>query len=453
MTVEELAARLDRLPTSRFHIMVLLVAGFALFFDTLDQVLGGFAFAAFRQEWNLGGSTLGITSAIALVGYLAGSAVVGPLADRFGRKTVLSVSLLLYSLFSASRALSGGIVSFTVLNFLTWACIAMESCVVPLYLAELWPSRLRGRFHGWMMGFFAFGIALSPVWALLLMPSVGWRWMLALTAPFALLIGLVRGVLPESPRWLLSRGRVADAERVLAGIESRVARRFGGHLPPAGDRVAPRVAVTATGRNLLGGNLLPVTSMIWLVWFVEYGVLYLLLTVLPTMLAAEGFSIVRSTQFSIVIFSGFIPGYTLSGYFLDWIDRKFWLMICFAGIAVSGTLFGYVSTPEGIMACAWFLAYFLGGGSTAIYMYTPELYPTAIRATAMGFASVWGRIGAIVQLLLFSLLAILQGRLYLFAVSDALLVIGIVAVALIGPRTRQRTLEASSTAAAVETLE
>ena len=116
------------------------------------------------------------------------------------------------------------------------------------------------------------------------------------------------------------------------------------------------------------------------------------------MLASDGFSIVRSTQFSVVIFSGFIPGYIFSGFFLDLIGRKYWLMICLTGVAVSGTLFGFADTPAGLMVCAWFSAYFLGNGSTAIYTYTPELYPTEIRATAMGFGSAWGRAGGIALL-------------------------------------------------------
>ena len=447
-TTGNLVARLDRLPPSRFHAVVLIVAALSLFFDTLDTVVTGFAFAAFRTEWGLGGRALGITSAVGLGGYLVGSILVGFLADRFGRKAVMTWSLALYSLFSAARALSDGIETFVILNFFTWLFVGMESCVVPPYLAELWPSRLRGRFNGFMMGFFALGVALSPVWALLLLPNFGWRWTLALTAPFALLIGAMRVVLPESPRWLLSQGRDAEAEAVVASIERRVARSHGGVLPPvtpAAVQLSPR---RVQRRAIVAAAVLPLTLMLWLVWFTEYGVLYTFLSVLPTLLATDGFSIVRSTQFSVVIFSGFIPGYTFSGYLLDLVGRKYWLMLCFAGVAVSGTLFGFAATPAGIMVCAWFSAFFLGNASTAIYTYTPELYPTEIRTTAMGIASAWGRAGGIALLLAFGIFSVLQGRLALFVVSDALLLASIAAVALVGPVTKGRTLEATSAALA-----
>ncbi len=408
----------------------------------------GFAFASLRVEWGLKTSALGVTAAIGLAGYLVGSLLVGFLADRFGRKAVMTWSLGLYSLFSASRALSGGIGTFATLNFFTWLFVGMESCVVPPYLAKLWPSRLRGRFNGWMMGFFAFGLALSPVWALVFMPHLGWRWTLALTAPFALLIGAMRSVLPESPRWLLSRGRAAEAEAVVDAIERRVAR--GGALPPVVPIAAPPPALAARRRDIVARPLLPLTLALWLAWFTEYGVLYTFLTVLPTLLANEGLSIVRSTQFSVVIFSGFIPGYVLSGYVLDRLGRKPWLIGCFAGVAVSGTLFGFSGTPAGIMGFAWFSAFFLGSGSTTIYTYTPELYPTAIRTTAMGFGSAWGRAGGITLLMVFGIFSVLQGRLALFMVSDGLLLASIVAIALVGPVTAGRTLEATAALAAAE---
>ena len=137
---------------------------------------------------------------------------------------------------------------------------------MPPCLAELWPSRLRGRFNGLMMSFFAFGIALSPVWALVFLPSVGWP--LALTAPFALLTGA------------------------------------GGTLPP----IPPAAPVRQ--RDIAAPGILPVTLMLWLLWFTEYGVLHTFQSVLPSLLAMDGFSIVRSTQLSVVIFSGFVPGYT-----------------------------------------------------------------------------------------------------------------------------------------------
>src|SRR5262250_3866205 len=164
LTLGEASDRLDRLPTSRFHA-----------------------------------KTIGVVSAIRLSGYLVGAAICGYVADRIGRKKTILFTLILYSIFSASRGLSKTLSLFAFLNFFTWFFVGAESSTVPPYLAELWPSRIRGKLVGWMMAFFGAGIALSSLWALLTIPTLGWRWALFLTAPFALIGGVMRSVLPESP--------------------------------------------------------------------------------------------------------------------------------------------------------------------------------------------------------------------------------------------------------------
>src|SRR6266850_219064 len=232
LTLGEASDRLDRLPASRFHAKILIVAALSLLFDTLDTAVTGFVLASLRSVWHFDAKTIGIVSAFGLSGYLVGSAICGFVADRVGRKKTILFTLIFYSVFSASRGLSNTVGVFAFLNFFTWFFVGAESSTVPPYLAELWPSRIRGKLVGWMMGFFGAGIALSSVWALLIIPTLGWRWALFLTAPFALVGGVMRSVLPESPRWLIRAGRIADAEAVLRRVEGEVAKSSGWVLPP-----------------------------------------------------------------------------------------------------------------------------------------------------------------------------------------------------------------------------
>src|SRR5215470_15970944 len=163
LTLGELSDRLDRLPASWFHAKILIVAALSLLFDTLDTAVTGFVLASLRTTWHFDAKTIGV---------------------------------------------------FAFLNFFTWFFVGAESSTVPPYLAELWPARTRGKLVGWMMAFFGAGIALSSIWALVIIPTMGWRWALFLTAPFALIGGVMRSVLPESPRWLIRAGRPSDAEAV-----------------------------------------------------------------------------------------------------------------------------------------------------------------------------------------------------------------------------------------------
>jgi putative MFS transporter len=447
LTQQQIAARLDQLPVSRFHFTVLIVAALSLFFDTLDTVITGFVLATLRPLWGFSAATIGVVSAIGLAGYLVGSAVAGFAADRYGRKRMIMLTLLLYSLFSASRGLVNDVWSFAALNFFTWLFVGAESSIVPPYLAELWPTRVRGKLGGWMMGFFALGIAFSPIWALNIIPSFGWRAALFFTLPFAIVVGLMRSGLPESPRWLLRNGRAAEAEAVLASIEQRVGRKLNAgttNVAAAKPAAQATPSRTYTARDLLGPRYLKLTLMMWLAWFAEYGVLYTFMTFVPTLLAMEGFTIVKSFQFSIAIYASVIPGYVLGGYIVDWLDRKPTAVIAFIGTAIFGTLFGLSTTSTALMTFGGLMAFCLALGSTAIYSYTPELYPTEIRATGMGLASAWGRAGAIILLLVFGVFAVLKGKLFVFVISDVVLLIAAMVVAIVGPSTKGRSLEDAS---------
>jgi MFS transporter, putative metabolite:H+ symporter len=454
LTLGEVSDRLDRLPTSWFHAKILIVAALSLLFDTLDTAVTGFVLAALRTSWHFDAKTIGVVSAIGLSGYLVGSAICGFVADHIGRKKTILFTVILYSIFSAWRGFSNTISVFAFLNFFTWFFVGAESSTVPPYLAELWPARTRGKLIGWMMAFFGAGIALSSVWSLTIIPTLGWRWTMFLTAPFALIGGIMRSVLPESPRWLIRAGRPSDAEAVMLRIEHEVSKSSGQLLTPVIPSQNRQELTTkrADPRELLGAAYRSITLMLWVAWFAEYGVLYTYQIFLPTILAAEGRSIVKSFGYSVVIYSSVIPGYVLGGYVVEWLDRKYTILISFVAIAVFGTLFGHSQSPAQIMAFAGFTVFFLSLGSTAIYTYTPELHPTEIRATAMGIASAWGRVGAVTMLLVFGRFFATLGKSLLFLCIDPVLIIAAIVVLFFGPSTRGRPLKEASFSVATEPL-
>jgi len=442
LTLEEVSDRLDRLPTSWFHAKILIVAALSLLFDTLDTAVTGFVLASLRTVWHFDAQTIGVVSAVGLSGYLVGSAICGFVADHIGRKKTILFTLILYSVFSAWRGFSNTVAVFAFLNFFTWFFVGAESSTVPPYLAELWPARTRGKLVGWMMAFFGAGIALSPIWSLTIIPTLGWRWTLFLTAPFALVGGIMRSVLPESPRWLIRAGRPSDAETVLLRIEAEVSKSTGEIMAPVIPRQSGQELSTrrADPRELLAATYRNITLMLWAVWFAEYGVLYTYQIFLPTILAAEGRSIVKSFGYSVVIYSSVIPGYVLGGYVVEWLDRKYTILISFVAIAGFGTLFGHSQSPAQIMTFAGFTVFFLSLGSTAIYAYTPELHPTEIRATAMGIASAWGRVGAVTMLLVFGHFFATVGKSLLFLCIDPVLIVAAIVVLFFGPSTRGKAL-------------
>ena len=131
----------------------------------------------------------------------------------------------------------------------------------------------------------------------------------------------------------------------------------------------------------------------------------------------------------------------LGGYVVEWLDRKYAISLSFASVAAFGTLFGHSRSPAQIMTFAGLTVFFLSIGSTAIYTYTPELYPTEIRATAMGIASAWGRVGAVTMLLVFGYLFAIHGKSLLFLIIDPILIAALIVVLCVGPSTRGKPLQ------------
>jgi MFS transporter, putative metabolite:H+ symporter len=455
LNLEQISRRLDRLPLARFHVGVLVIASASLLFDTVDIGITGFVLAILRTTWHFDVQTIGVVSAIGLSGYLVGAFSCGFVADRIGRRKVILLTLIFYSVFSAARGLSNNIAIFTVLNFFTYAFVGAESSTVPPYLAELWPARARGKLTGWMMAFFGIGKSLAPLWVLLVIPSLGWRWALLLTAPFALIGGAMRFALPESPRWLMKVGRISEAEEVLTSVESKVRRQTGRPLRPlcAGEygnlRVAPG---TMRPHQLLNRHYRRVTCMLWTAWFAQYGVMYAFEIFVPTILSSEGFSMVKSFEFSAVIYGGVVPAFILGGRVVEWLDRKYTILLGFSGAGLFGTLFGLATTSAEIMLFGALTTSSLALGSTGIYAYTPELYPTEVRATGMGVASAWGRAGAVTLLLVFGTFYSTQGKSLLFIISDSALLGAFLVVARYGPSTRGRRLEETSLGTVTEPI-
>ena len=406
-----------------------------------------FVLSNLRTVWQISVATIGVVSAIGFGGYLVGAASSGFVADRIGRKKTVLLTLVFYSLFSGLRGFANTVPTLATLHFLTFIFIGAESATVPPYLAEFWPARVRGKMNGFVMSFFGIGIALSPLWALLIIPHFGWRWAFFLTAPFALVAGLMRSRLPESPRWLARAGRLREAETVVMSIETQIERETGHALPLPEIRPAePQAAVRAvlSPKDLLGRAYRRTTLMLWTAWFAEFSIFYLYQTFVPTILAGEGYAIVKSIGYSVVILGAAIPAYVLGGQIAEWIDRKYAVLAAFVAAALFGTLFGLSTQPWAFMVFGGLTSFALALGTTAVYTYTPELYPTEVRVTGMGIASAWGRVGAITALLVFGFLFKTQGKSLIFVMSDSVLIAGAIVVVIFGPPTRGRRLEDTS---------
>ncbi|WP_231916268.1 MFS transporter [Microbacterium karelineae] len=391
------SARLDGLRFTRAHLRVLSGSGLGWALDAMDVGLIAFIIAALSAEWGLDGGTAGWITSIGFVGMAIGASVGGLLADRLGRRQVFALTLLVYGVATGASALVGGVGALLVLRFLVGLGLGSELPVASTYVSEFAPARIRGRLVVILEAFWALGWTASAVIGYFVVPlENGWRWAFAIGAIPALYAIIVRWGLPESARWLESRGRVAEADAVVRRFERGVARAA--PTPDAAPTAEPAPARPARAgvRALFRDGLAPRTAALWIVWFFVNFSYYGAFIWIPSILVAQGFDLLRSFEYTLIITLAQLPGYAVAAWLIEVWGRRATLSTFLVGSAVAAMLFGSASEVWQILLFGCLLSFFNLGAWGALYAVTPEIYPTPVRATGAGWAAAFGRIASII---------------------------------------------------------
>ncbi|RXS67564.1 MFS transporter [Streptomyces sp. TM32] len=440
------AARLDRLPPSRWHRRLTLVVGIGAFFDLYEIFLGGVLAAVLAAQWHLGPTAKSWVIAAGFLGMFVGANVLSVLADRFGRRRMFLVNLAGYSLFSLLSAGAPDLSWLLPLRFLAGLGLGAELVLVDTCLAEFLPRAVRGRYIAWA---YTIGFVGVPVAALLgarlvaahrLLGIEGWRWLLVAGALGAAFLQLMRRQLPESPRWLLVQGRGAEAERIVAGLEERAARESGGSLPsvPEAETVPERkVPLGAMFRGCYRRR----TVMWWLFQVLQTVGYYGFGSLAPVVLTAKGHTVTESLLYAALSFCGYPIGSALSIPLIDRIERRTLIIASALGIAACGLAFGFAAATWAVVTFGVLLTVCSNVFSNAFHVYQTEIFPTGLRSSAIGVAYSLSRLTSVV--LPFVALSVLSnlGPAAVFTGSAALMLLLCLDVALLGPRTTGRSLE------------
>ena len=431
------AERLDRLPFTRRHGRLVLGSGMGWALDAMDVGLISFVMAALAVQWQLPPTTLSYIASIGFVGMALGATLGGLLADRIGRRQVFAGTLLVFGLATGAAALSWSVGALLVFRFLIGLGLGAELPVASTLVSEFAPARLRGRMVVALEAFWAVGWLLAALIGYLVVPSGpdGWRWALALGALPALYAVVVRRGLPESVRFLERAGRTAEAEATVRGYEASAG------LPPGrSPDAAPAAEPPARPSALWSPALRRPTAALWAVWFGINFSYYGAFIWLPTLLVASGFSLVRSFGFTLVITLAQLPGYAVSAYLVERWGRRPTLALFLAGSAVGAALFATAGSPSFVLGAGMLLSFFNLGAWGALYAVTPEVYPTAVRATGAGSAAGFGRIASILAPLAVPPLLAAGGNALVFAVFAAFFLAAAGAAVLL-PERRGQSLE------------
>lgn len=415
--------RLDRLPYTREHNKLLVGSGVGWALDAMDVGLISFVMAALAVEWQLGRSTLSLIASIGFVGMAIGASLGGLLADRYGRRQVFALTLLVYGLATGAAALSWSVAALVVFRFVVGLGLGAELPVASTLVSEFAPTRIRGRMVVFLEAFWAVGWILAASIGYFVIPAFedGWRWALAVGIVPALYALVVRYGLPESVRFLEEKGRTEEAEAsVLAFERSRPVLR-GVRLP----RFQPTGTEDIEAATIWSRPLARRTAALWVVWFGINLSYYGAFTWLPTLLVEQGFTLTRSFGYTLVITLAQIPGYLAAAWLIEVWGRRLTLAVFLFGSALAAISFGLVSTGEGalvvwqVIAAGMALSFFNLGAWGALYAIGPELYPTRLRGTGTGAAAAFGRIASIIAPLSVPVLLGWGGDAYGFVVTFA----------------------------------
>ncbi|MFD9463303.1 MFS transporter [Streptomyces sp. NPDC060027] len=395
--IGSIAARLERLPQSRWHVKVRFLIGAVTFFEAFDQLLAASALPVLMREWHLttGQATFAVTSAS--IGMLLGAVAAGWMGDRIGRVRTVALGVAVTALASLAVACSGSIETFSLFRFVQGLGIGGVVPVAATYINEIARSDKRGRFVLLYEMIFPAGLAAATLVAVWVVPNFGWRAMFVLGALPVLLAAVLPRHVAESPRWLLARGRTQEAEEAIARIEAEVVRATAEPLPaPAAG--APDEVSQGRLRDLFQGRYLRRTAVLSGLWFVAYYVNHGISVWLPSLYTKQfDLDLTTALVFTLVSNITGLLGTLIMALLVDRIGRRPALIGALVGTVLSlGVLALLGATSGGQVAvfasCTTFFLYAINAG---LYLYSPEMYPTANRAKGAAFGGLWNRLGVI----------------------------------------------------------
>jgi MFS transporter, putative metabolite:H+ symporter len=447
-----LAARMDRLPATAavWRIVVLIsLGGFFEFYELFSTayVVPGMVRSGLLKQSTAGFLGLdGIASYIAstFAGLFIGTLVFGFVADKCGRRAVFTYSLLWYCAGAIGTALQTDVLGLMFWRMLTGIGLGVELVTIDAYLSELVPAKVRGRAFAANQVITYSAVPAVALSAWLLVPQTpfgieGWRLVMMIGATGAIAVWAIRWSLPESQRWLASHGRIEQAKAIVDRLEQRVAIEHGKPL----DTPVPHPMRHVRGNfaELWSSKYATRTVMLLLFHVTQSVGLYGFSTWVPTFLMHQGVELAHSLKYTLFIALMTPVGPLVAMWFADRIERKWQIVGAAILVASAGLVFAEVRAPAAIILCGSLVT--LGGTiiSLNFHAYQSELYPTRIRALAIGFVYSASRASGIFSGFLVSF-ALLHG-----GVSAALAMIagcmGVVAVSVgsLGPHTRGRSLE------------
>jgi len=402
MLESPLIARLENVPFSRFHAKARLVVGSATFFDAFNALALAFALPVLIRLWEITPAQTGFLIGASYVGQLAGALLFSWLAERFGRVPSAAAATAMMSIMSLACAIAGSFPALCAYRLIQGIGVGGEMPVAAAYISELSKARGRGKFFMLYEMIFPIGLMTTSQAGTLVVPMWGWKALFFIGGIPGLFITWLLLRLPESPRWLISKGRIAEAELVVKQIEASA--RKSGEAPRISEveeirGASPNLPERARWADVLAPSFRSRTLVVWALWASAYFVTNSLNNWMPSLYntvyhlglqqSLRAASMTNVAQVAVLLACAFC---------IDRIGRRKWTVVCFlAGGAGLAALASTGAQNVANVIILGTLSYgIIGSINAVLYLYTPEIYPTRMRAIGTGLATSWLRLASAV---------------------------------------------------------
>lgn len=448
-----ISARLDRLPATRYIWTLVILLSLGAFFEIYDIALTASISPGLIRAGIFHAGTKGMFgltdqatfAAVTFLGLFIGTIAFASVADRYGRRAIFTFSLLWYAAATVVMATQSKAVMIDLLRFIASIGIGVELVTIDSYIAELVPKQIRGR---------AFAVnhcvqlSAVPVVSLLswqLLPiapfgMAGWRWVTVVPVLGAIFVWWIRRRVPESPRWLANSGRVLEAEQAVSLIEARVASQYEGKLPEAVPATAEESGDARLSEILRPPYARRTVMLVLLNFFQAIG-FFGFNNWTPALMESRGVGFVKSLQYSFVIAILYPLAPLVFVLIADRLERKWQVVIASTCVAVFGLAFSQQSTALRIIAFGGLLAASNLLLSYSYHAYQSELYPTRVRARAIGFVYSFSRLSTVFSSFMIGFFLLRFGTIGVFSFIAFAMLVVVLSVSILGARTGGRALE------------
>ncbi len=440
----ELIARLERLPITPRLMLLRVIVGIATFFDAYTVLAIAFAMPQLVSEWKLTSTEVGMIISAGYVGQLFGAVLFGSLAEKIGRLKTLFITIVLFVSMDMACLFAWSAASMMVFRFLQGVGTGGEVPVASAYINEFIGAEKRGRFFLLYEVIFPIGLMFAGMAGYFLVPIYGWKAMFIVGLIPSVLTIPLRWFMPESPRWLASKGRTAEADAVVKRLEDNATRRGVVLREPGVRPLDSRATARSDWRELFKGIYLKRTFMIWGLWVCVYMINNGLITWLPT-LYKQVFQLPLQTSLAYGwITSGVgVVASIICALLIDRVGRKPWYATAFLVGTVSLLILTWLGATSATEVLSLVTATYavLQTIAFSLYLYSAELYPTRLRAVGTGFGSAWLRAGSSIGPIMVGWIVGDFGIRYVFTALAAVALVGGLATLLFAIETKGRVLE------------